>query len=205
MVQRKAGSGGVLRSVDDTCHGSRSTQNRKPAFLVLRTSGTTPSRQPHQSGRSPPLLPSFFLTRQRQAYRSASPLLPAVQSGRRHCEIRSMRQQFPTCILFLTSSLPTSLDSFPNSTPVLSTNSRASLGSPQIPAHAAAASPQLLGSSLSSLVHSTTALEDFFSPVTSAQFLDSTTKSRKSSHTQAKQFFGFVWLSVACKNPIVRR
>ena len=51
-VQRKAGSGGVLRSVDDTCHDSRSTQNRKLAFLVLRTSGTTPSRQPHQSGRS---------------------------------------------------------------------------------------------------------------------------------------------------------
>ena len=50
MVQRKAGSGGVLRSVDDSCHGSRSTQNRKLAFLVLRTSGTTPSRQPHQSG-----------------------------------------------------------------------------------------------------------------------------------------------------------
>ena len=47
MVQRKAGSGRVLRSVDDTCHGSRSTQNRKLAFLVLRTSGTTPSRQPH--------------------------------------------------------------------------------------------------------------------------------------------------------------
>ena len=46
------GSGGVLRSVDDTCHGSRSTQSRKLAFLVLRTSGTTPSRQPHQSGRS---------------------------------------------------------------------------------------------------------------------------------------------------------
>ena len=52
MVQRKAGSGGVLRSVDDTCHGSRLTQNRKLAFLVLSTSGTTPSRQPHQSGRS---------------------------------------------------------------------------------------------------------------------------------------------------------
>ena len=29
---------------------------------------------------------------------SASPLLPAVQSGRRHCQIRSMRQQFiPPC------------------------------------------------------------------------------------------------------------
>ena len=43
---------GVLRRVDDTCHGSRSTQNRKLAFPVLRTSGTTPSRQPHQWGRS---------------------------------------------------------------------------------------------------------------------------------------------------------
>ena len=31
MVQRKAGSGGVLRSVDDNCHGSWSTQNRKLA------------------------------------------------------------------------------------------------------------------------------------------------------------------------------
>ena len=51
-VQRIAASGGVLRSVDDTCHGSRSTQNRILSFLVLRTSGTTPSRQPHQSGRS---------------------------------------------------------------------------------------------------------------------------------------------------------
>ena len=51
-VQRKAGGGGVLRSVGDTCHGLRSTQNRKLAFLVLRTSDTTPSRQPHQSGRS---------------------------------------------------------------------------------------------------------------------------------------------------------
>ena len=96
MRTKKAGSGGVLRSVDDTCHGSRSTQNRKLAFLVLRTSGTTPSRQPHQSSRSHqcPLLPSFFPTRRRQACRSASPLLPAVQSGRRHCKIRSMRQQF---------------------------------------------------------------------------------------------------------------
>ena len=45
-------------------------------------------------GQKPPLLPSFFPTRRRQACRSASPLLPAVQSGRRHCEIRSMRQQF---------------------------------------------------------------------------------------------------------------
>ena len=71
MRTKKAGSGGVLRSVDDTCHGSRSTQNRKP-----------------------PLLPSFFPTRRRQACRSASPLLPLVQSGGRHCEIRSMRQQF---------------------------------------------------------------------------------------------------------------
>ena len=44
MVQRKAGSEGVLRSVEDACHGSRSTQNRKLAYLVLRTSGTTPSR-----------------------------------------------------------------------------------------------------------------------------------------------------------------
>ena len=52
MRTKKAGSGGVLRRVDDTCHGSRSTQNRKLAFLVLHTSGTTPSRQPHQSGRS---------------------------------------------------------------------------------------------------------------------------------------------------------
>ena len=42
----------------------------------------------------PPLLPSFFLTRRHQACRSASPLLPAVQSGQRHCDIRSMRQQF---------------------------------------------------------------------------------------------------------------
>ena len=36
----------------------------------------------------------FFPTRRRQACRSASPLLPAVQSGLRHCDIRSMRQQF---------------------------------------------------------------------------------------------------------------
>ena len=41
-----------------------------------------------------PLLRSFFPTRRRQACCSASPLLPAVQSGRRHCEIRSVRQQF---------------------------------------------------------------------------------------------------------------
>ena len=113
MRTKKAGSGGVLRSVDDTCHGSRSTQNRKLAFLVLRTSGTTPSRQPHQSGRSHqcPLLPSFFPTRRRQACRSASPLLPAVQSGRRHCEIRSMRQQFipprRTWVLTRSDCLPT--------------------------------------------------------------------------------------------------
>ena len=45
-------------------------------------------------GQKPPLPPSFFPTRRRQACRSASSLLPAVQSGRRHCEIRSMRQQF---------------------------------------------------------------------------------------------------------------
>ena len=96
MVQRKEGSGGVLRSVDDTCHGSRSMQNRILAFLVLRTSGTTPSRQPHQSGRSHHCCRRSFrpgdvrlVVQRLYCYQHA-----AVQSGRRHCEIRSMRQQF---------------------------------------------------------------------------------------------------------------
>ena len=45
-------------------------------------------------GQKPPVRPSFFPTRQRQACCSATPLLPAVQNGRRHCEIRSMKEQF---------------------------------------------------------------------------------------------------------------
>ena len=90
-VQRKAGSGGVLRSVDDTCHGSRSTQDRN--LLSLSCAPAVPRPRDSRTSRAP-LLPSFFPTRRRQACRSASPLLPAVQSGRRHCEIRSMRQQF---------------------------------------------------------------------------------------------------------------
>ena len=103
MRTKKAGSGGVLRSVDDTCHGSQSTQNRKLAFLAahqryhaLATAAPV--------GQKPPLLPSFFPTRRRQACRSASPLLPAVQSGRRHCEIRSMRQLPPRRTWVLTRS-----------------------------------------------------------------------------------------------------
>ena len=62
-------------------------------------------------GQKPPLLPSFFPARRRQACRSAALLLPAVQSGRRHCEIRSMRQQFipprRTCVLTRSDCSPT--------------------------------------------------------------------------------------------------
>ena len=64
------------------------TLSSAPAVLALATAAP--------DGQKPPVPPPFFPTRWRQACRSASSLLPAVQSGRRHCEIHSMRQQcFP--------------------------------------------------------------------------------------------------------------
>ena len=92
-----------LRIAEDTCHGS--TQNRKLADVGLTLSSApelTPHqqsrrlRQPPQSGRSHQYCRPVLSDQATSGSPFSAASVPAatsdMQSGRRHCEIRSMRQ-----------------------------------------------------------------------------------------------------------------
>ena len=100
-VQRQTGSGGVLRSVDDTCHGS--TPNQKLASYGFSLSSAPAVLRPHDrrtswaEATSQYCRCSFwpgdvrFVVQRPRCYQRC-------KSGWRHCRIRSMRQQLlPAC------------------------------------------------------------------------------------------------------------